>query len=271
MRIKNPDGKNQWSPKTTFWRTIRDQTSYSNQQIADAVGLSKGGNIPTYLSGAMLPSKPLAQKFCKLFGVPYDVGEAEFIKAREEYLREHPGKACDNPCSCREMAQSRNKKTTFWEELRDKYKFTTETLAPRIGKSQSMVSNYMTGRHMPSDDVILKFCEVFDLPFETAKAKFVESHDKFHSDHTKNKPAEISKDDTGNVEDTKPEAAPINCVDSQEEIRKLLYQTVSFEIYNDAEILLRRHKYYALMEYLYNKIDFDLHYKIQIILQNMMA
>lgn len=271
MRTKNPDGKNQWAPKATFWRTVRDKTSYTNQQIAEAVGLSKGGNVPTYLSGAMLPSKPLAQKFCKLFGVPYDVGEAEFVKAREEYLREHPDKASGGQCSCREMAQSRNKKTTFWDELRDKYNFTTRTLIPRIGKSQSMISNYMTGRHMPSDDVILKFCEVFDLPFEEAKVRFIEAHDKYYSDHTKNQPAEISEDDTGIVEDTKPEAAPINRVDSQDEIRKLLFKTGSFEIYNDAEKLLRQHKYYALMEYLYNKIDFDLHYKIQIMLQKMMA
>lgn len=124
---------------------------------------------------------------------------------------------------------------------------------------------------MPPDDVVLKFCEIFDLPFEEAKAKFIESYDTFHSDHAKNQPVEISKNDTGAIEDTKPKAAPITCVDSQEEICRLLYQTVSFEIYNDAEKLLRQHKYYALMEYLYNKIDFDLHYKIQIILQNMTA
>ena len=173
MASRNHSGKNQFTPKQTFWRDIRNKSALTNQQIANAVGLKTGQNVPSYISGAQCPSKKLAQKFCDLFGVPYERGIAEFIKAHAEYTGEN---------TTPKVRESTNERDTFWNRKRHELGLTTVQIAAQIGKNQSMASNYMTGRHMPSHDVILQFCKVFNMTFPAAEEQFIKVYQDRHSE-----------------------------------------------------------------------------------------
>ena len=88
------DEKNSKAKSTenvTFWQQQRLNKKVTLEQVAKEMPIDYS-YLSKCLSGAVLPSTPMACKICDYFGVDYIKGAEEFNKAHNEWIIANPGK-----------------------------------------------------------------------------------------------------------------------------------------------------------------------------------
>lgn len=82
------------------------------------------------------------------------------------------------------MALTTMSKVNFWNALRVDKNIRYKDLAELFDNGVSTWGKYFSGQIMPSDDVIEKLCDLFDVPFEKGKEEFEIAHAEWvSSDH----------------------------------------------------------------------------------------
>lgn len=81
MRSKNSEAV---AKKNTFWNELRVKNNYTYKDLADTLNASIG-NVGNWFSGRIVPTEKRTRDICDLFGVDYDTGRAEFIKANKSW------------------------------------------------------------------------------------------------------------------------------------------------------------------------------------------
>ncbi len=77
--------------KITFWQQQRLDKKVTLEQVAKEMPIDYS-YLSKCLSGAVLPSTPMACRICDYFGVDYIKGAEEFNKAHNEWIVANPGK-----------------------------------------------------------------------------------------------------------------------------------------------------------------------------------
>lgn len=81
VRIGNP----------TYWNDLRLKNGYKLSDIAITLGTSVS-NVGKWFSGRYVPCDKDIHDICDLFGVDYEEGKSEFIKARDSWKSGRTGK-----------------------------------------------------------------------------------------------------------------------------------------------------------------------------------
>lgn len=86
---KNSKAKS--TEQVTFWQQQRLNKKVTLEQAANTMSIDYS-YLSKCLSGAVLPSTPMAYRICDYFGVDYIKGAEEFNKAHNEWIIANPGK-----------------------------------------------------------------------------------------------------------------------------------------------------------------------------------
>ena len=105
--------------KRTFWNEKRVSQNILVQELADTLGVAVG-TIGNWLSGAKIPPENRVRELCDLFGVGYDEGYNEFVRANRIWDSERGKLSYDmvSPTS-REVPSTERKKKTATESVAD--------------------------------------------------------------------------------------------------------------------------------------------------------
>lgn len=68
---------------------------------------------------------------------------------------------------------------TFWNRTRVEAGITCTDVAQYLHMSESGVSNYFTGKILPSDYIIHKLCEFFNVDYSTGHSEFYRAHQEY--------------------------------------------------------------------------------------------
>lgn len=68
---------------------------------------------------------------------------------------------------------------TFWNRVRVEAGITCTEVAQYLHLSESGVSNYFTGKIIPSDYTIHKLCEFFNVDYNTGHSEFYRAHQEY--------------------------------------------------------------------------------------------
>lgn len=70
---------------------------------------------------------------------------------------------------------------TFWNNLRESLGVSTRDLAEVLGISRGQISNFCTGRRFPTKNNIQKFCDFFDIDYDTGYSEFEKAYQEYHN------------------------------------------------------------------------------------------
>jgi transcriptional regulator with XRE-family HTH domain len=143
-----------------------------------------------YFVGNGVPDDKTILKLCELFMVEFDVGKEQFINT---FQTRHPDKKYRNYDKNKPRpipppnTKLRTYKDNFWSRLRVEKGISAKELAKLLGlncKNPSELYNWCSGKHIPPDKHIRKFCEIYDVDYEKGKQEFINAHSQWYSwDH----------------------------------------------------------------------------------------
>lgn len=84
------------------------------------------------------------------------------------------------------LTEANGKYMTWWNVQRINRKIKYTKLVEMLGmkrSNMSVICNYFIGKSMPSDDMIKKIADIFDVPFREAKAHFFDDWSGHNSKH----------------------------------------------------------------------------------------
>ena len=148
---------------------------------------------------------------------------------------------------------------TFWNRKRVEAGITQRELAELLKVSDSTVSNWLTGLSMPENDMINKFCELFDVDFPTAHTEFYKAHKSYVAKkHLGNKYAVVGENKSCDKSDNK--------ADNKPDIFEIVYGKLSYNEFNKF-VELCGNKTDNPLRCIYGKVDFDEYNRIADILK----
>ena len=185
------------------------------------------------------------------------------------------------------MSFSGMRKVTWWNRKRVECNIRYKDLVSAFDDvGSSSWGGYFSGQVMPSDGVIEKLCNFFDVDFDEGKAHFAEDHKEWVSEHhtakqvAKSGAMEIEKKDAFFVRqrNTKPQEVEVeftvvrtNTTSEQEAtLFSMLYGKVSYEVFSAFHDAIKRGAGDP-MELIYGAVSYDEYRQIEGVLNNELS
>lgn len=150
--------------KETFWNKERERRGWSLKYIAKKTGIPQS-TLGSWFAGIKAPRNDHhIEQLCNLFEIPFDKGYNEFYHAEKKW-----------DSSKRTMHYY----NTFWNDLREKNNLSLEEISEMTGVSPATISKNFSGRNLPRNSLIEKYCKLFEIPFEEGKAEFQKAHAQY--------------------------------------------------------------------------------------------
>lgn len=232
----------------------------SLQDVGNAVGLSSQATS-VWFSGKAIPKERYIPALAKL------------LEVSPEWIRE----ACSNTKSAKvpptvKSTKPANRVVTddFWGKIRKESNLTIKEITEllEINRSHKTVNQYFTGHLMPSDNIITRICNLFDVDFAVGKAEFIKLNKAYWGDKcqtTKKANLAIPEPTATTTEDKTPttgtslSANPI----TDKCVGRLIYGNVSYDEYNLIKNIVGDNASVSdLPRLIYDKVDYDTFNKV---------
>lgn len=252
----------------TWWNKKRMEQNVTYQELSELLNLSgsKAHNISKYFIGDHLAPDEIIQKICDIFDVPFEEGKKHFL----EDLRNRKGQD--------DRYTARGHYKTWWNEKRVKANVSYKNIIERMDTkhSQAHIVNCFIGKSMPSDYLITKICDIFDVPFDEGKSHFFNDWDGHNS---KNRLVEQIRPEenpeikfdifVGNTPTEEGEKEVDDAMDNynmgmfdRESILKKVYGNVDFDTYLIIDEALLVGSSNDILKNIYGKIPFDAYQEV---------
>ena len=182
--------------KDTELNKIRVSKNIKIKERAKAIHFSRG-IVGMYFSGQRLPTAKTCEAICDFLEVDPVVGMSEFMRANKAWDAEHRrqlklrGKTQVKEKNLK-MRNLRVGCKTFWSQKRHDAKLSIKDLSALTEVSYSMISKYLTGQVMPSDEKIRIMCDLFAVDFKEGKQEFRKAYIAWHKRYDEDKSEEVA-------------------------------------------------------------------------------
>ena len=134
----------------------------------------------------------------------------------------------------------------FWYQKWKESGYTSDEIGKKLGVSGAALRNWIYGKYFPSDDMIRKVCDIFDVDMKKGKEEFVRFYCNRHNatvyvvpeptDDVSKIPEKIILSMSADTEE--PNYDTTNKKFNVSDVMRLLYGKVDFSTYKQVEYLL---------------------------------
>jgi transcriptional regulator with XRE-family HTH domain len=223
--------------------TLRADNGYTVRGLAKELGVSSSGSVSHWLSGRTKVPEQYVKPLAKLFGVSPDVITGTVSEQKK------PRKKCNRPIT----RAAHTFKDNFWSRKRVESGLTIDMMAEKVGLTSSTAGRYIIGMQIPEDEVIQRFCDLFNVDFMVGKGEFTKMHRSYKTGSNKlvasYKGPKPVRSDVGPIIDDEP------VTESNANLIELLYGKVPYaDFIKIIEILDQTNA--TSLEDIYGKVDF---------------
>lgn len=162
---------------------------------------------------------------------------------------------------------------TFWNQVRVQSGLTLKDVADLTEIKAGTVSAHFTGRFMPTDGDIKKYCKLFEVEFKEAKLQFENARSMFLNAHNKGprKMTQIVKDMVSNHADKIVVEKEQPIVEEQSEVNTdyiidMMYGKVSRVVWDRLRMILSKSENINrddILDLVYNQVDVYVYLEIE--------
>ncbi len=242
------------SSKGVYLNQVRVEKGLTIDTIAKRMGFKTSGNLGAWFAGRAPVPERHVPSLAQALGI--DVKDIPESAIRRGVGKK--GKANHAPCAFTD---------TFWSRKRVECGKTIDAVAEATGCHRVLVGKYFTGMYMPNDEIIKKFCDLFEVEFMRGKGEFHKAHQSYKALHHRapavckgNKPKAELPEVPEQIPTAKPEVKPIIKTETSvtHQVLELLYGKLDYEDFMKVTDALEGGDYSEPMKMLYGHVDFKL-------------
>ena len=242
---------------------LRVDNHLTIRAVAQALGVSEG-TAGCWFSNIYPVAEQHVEGLATLLGV-----DAQTIR---ECSMEKPKKSS----KLKNRPGALSKTDTFWAKKRLEAELSIEDVAEAVGAKRSTIGNSFLGVFVPSDELIRKLCDLFDVDFEEGKAEFIKAHNEKHSKKLQKPLVDITEVPTVTESEKQAEASvnvepedtpSVSPVNLGSDLLQLIYGKLPYAEFMEIVVITKGGYAKDPLQTLYGRVDFDTFNKIAEVLK----